>query len=475
VISRGERALLVATPIGAVAAVAVGLGLGGHGGVRAAVVYAAPSATAGTGLAWQVIALEEERGVRQPLGNLPLDVVATSGDRTARWKGTTNADGVAEVELALQSADGVHLEVRAGSTLLAEGEAVAQADIARPAPASPWLRFARRDGTVVLDVAILGERAAPGFPAQLWVRAADAKTRAPLSGVDVTIGSDPGLTLQVPAARTDSGGWAEVVATPVGLAVDLTFRAQRDALAGDWMGGFFMSPGGSRLETRSRWAPDEDIEIAVQTPVPRTTAYLEVDDMHGRAWAAALDLAPSQGAMPRADVHVPRLAPGLYWAVASNDPAGAAGLGAGTTVRPFFVARSDEAALAFGPDASDCAPPRDSRDGARRVASCLALAAASPVPRWTAVEGFSVQYARDARRRGRGLAVALCALLVAVILETVLLLRTAASTRARFAVDAGDPDASPTIGGMRGWSMAVALLVVLLGFALLGAFLVRLA
>ena len=165
----------------------------------------------------------------------------------------------------------------------------------------------------------------------------------------------------------------------------------------------------------------------VQTPVPRATAYLEVDGVHGRAWAAALDLAPSHEAMPSAEVRVPRLAPGLYWAVASDDPAGAAGLGAGTTVRPFFVAQSDEAALAFGPDASDCAPPRDSRDGPRRVASCLALAAASPVPRWTAVEGFSMQHVRDARRRGRGLAVALGSLLVAVILETVLLLRTAAS------------------------------------------------
>jgi hypothetical protein len=431
---------------------------------------------AGTGLAWQVIALEEERGVRQPLGDLRLDVVATSGGGTARWHGTTNADGVAEVELGLPGADGVHLEVRSGSTLLAEGNAIAEAGAVRPVPASPWLRFARREGAIVLDAAILGERAAPGFPAHLWVRGADEKTRAPLSGVDVTIGSDPGLTVLVPGARTDSGGWAEVVATPVGLAVDLTLHAQRDALTGDWMGGLFMSPGGSRLETRSRWGPDDDIDIAVQTPVPRATAYLEVDGVHGRAWAAALDLAPSHEALPSAEVRVPRLAPGLYWAVASDDPAGAAGLGAGTTVRPFFVAQSDEAALAFGPDASDCAPPRDSRDGPRRVASCLALAAASPVPRWTAVEGFSMQHVRDARRRGRGLAVALGSLLVAVILETVLLLRTAASARARFAVDAGDPDAGPaTARGVQRWSVAVALLVVLLGFALLGAFLVRLA
>jgi len=475
VISRGERALLVVTPVGAVAAVAVGLGLGGHGGLRAAIVYGAPPATAGTGLAWQIVALEEERGARAPVAGLGLDVVATSGDRTARWSGTTNGDGVAEVQLGFPRADAVHLEVRAGSALLAAGDAAPPPELERPAQGSPWLRFARREGSIVLDVAVLGERVPPGFPAQIWARATDAKTGAPLGGVEVTIGSDPSLTGLAQSATTDAGGWAELTATPVGLAVALTLQARRGALAGDWTGGLFMSPGGSRLETRARWAPGEDVEIEVEAPIPRPTVYVEVDDAHGRAWAGAIELADRRGSTPVAIAHVPRPAPGLYWAVASADAAGAAGLGAGTTVRPFFVAPSDEAALAYGTEASACATPGGSREAARAVASCLALAAATPVRRWTAVEGFSMQHARDARRRARGLAVALGALLVAVVLEVVLLLRTAASVRARFVADTGGEDGGMTVGAGRRFGVVVALLVTLLGFALFAAFLVRLA
>jgi len=326
----------------------------------------------------------------------------------------------------------------------------------------------------VLDVAVLGERVAPGFPARLWVRAADAKTGAPLRDVDVAVESDPSLTGVATGARTDARGWADVAVTPVGLAVALTLHARKEGLAGDWVGGLYMSPGGSRVETRARWEPHEEIAIEVQSPVRRPAAYLEVDDAQGRAWATALALAPAQGAMPSAVARVPGLPPGLYWAVASSDPAGAAALGAGTTVRPFFVAQSDEAALAFGPDATACAPPPGSRDVARAVASCLALAAATPVRRWAAIDGFAMQHAHDARRRARGLAVALGAIFVAVLLETVLLLRTAAAARARVAEDASVAGGA-AVGAGRGWSVAVALLVALLGFGLLAAFLVRLA
>jgi len=473
--TRGERGLLVAAPVGAVAAVAVGLGLGGHGGTRAAIVYAAGPAAAGTRLAWQVVALEEERGARDPLGDLHLEVAASSSGRTARWEGTTDGDGVAELDLALPAANPVHLEVRAGTELLAEGDVIVPADLDRPAPPPAWLRFARREGPIALDVAVLGERVPPGFPAQLWVRASNAKTGAVLAGADVTIVSDPSLTPLVPDARTDGRGWAELVATPVGLAVTLTLHAAKGALAGDWTGGLFMSPGGTRMETRSRWGPDDDIAIDVQSPVPRPTAYLEVDDARGRAWATVLALAPPRGVTPGAVAHVPRLGPGLYWAVASNDPGNAAGLGAGTTVRPFFVAASDEAALAFGPSPDECTPSRDPRDGSRAVASCLALAAATPVRRWTAVEGFSMHRAGDARRRARGLAIGVGALLIAALLETVLLMRTAATARARLAAAPDAPEGAATAEASRRWSVAVTLLVMLLGFALLGAFLVRLA
>jgi hypothetical protein len=152
-------------------------------------------------------------------------------------------------------------------------------------------------------------------------------------------------------------------------------------------------------------------------------------------------------------------------------------MGPGSSSRPFFVAQSDAAALAFGTDAAECAPPADGRDTGRVLSVCLALAAATPVPRWVALDGFSMQHARDAERRRSGLRLALGAIAVAVLLETLLLLRSAAAARARLRdVAFGDEGAGalPAIVGRR-WTIGIALLVAALGFLLLAAFLGRVA
>ncbi len=146
--------------------------------------------------------------------------------------------------------------------------------------------------------------------------------------------------------------------------------------------------------------------------------------------------------------------------------------------RPFFVAKSDEEALSFGRDPDACAPPHDVRETSRAVDTCLAMAVASPVPRWIALDGFAEVRARDAARHARGLAVALGGVALAILLEAALLLRSAG---ARIGIGVERP------GGERGWraglpvdrrrrgSVAVALLIGLLGFALLAAFLVRMS
>jgi hypothetical protein len=177
--------------------------------------------------------------------------------------------------------------------------------------------------------------------------------------------------------------------------------------------------------------------------------------------------------MPTASLRSPRLAPGLYWAVASDDPMGAAQLGPGTSTSPFFVARADEEALSFGTDRSVCMPPSGAQDVARTVSLCLALAATAPVPRWKVLDGFQVQHAREGEKRARGLALAVGALVVAALLEAVLLLRAAAASRARLRALA---DAGATLQPLRGSrvvAVVAALLVALLGFALLAAFVAR--
>ncbi|HEX3344763.1 MAG TPA: hypothetical protein VHS09_09335, partial [Polyangiaceae bacterium] len=127
--ARFERLLLLAAPAAAMATVALGLRIGAGHAVRAAVVYGAPPSGAGTGLAWQVVAFDEERGYREPAPHLELDVLARAldvdapeGGREARWHGATSDDGAVEMLLPFAS-PAVHLEVRAGRRLLAAGDA----------------------------------------------------------------------------------------------------------------------------------------------------------------------------------------------------------------------------------------------------------------------------------------------------------------------------------------------------------------
>jgi hypothetical protein len=478
--ARGERLLLLVTPILAMAVVAVGLRVGAGSAVRAAVVYGAPPSKAGLGLAWQVVTFDEDHGVREPVALPEVEVTAVSVNREAHWRGATNDDGVAEMLLSLPSADAVNIEVRADGLLLARGDARFPPATPRATASSAWTRFARREGGVALDVTVLGQRVASGFPATIWARASDSASHVPLSGATITPEHDGTLSTASATAQTDTRGWAQIVATPMGHAVALVLDARSTAGAtGMWAGALFVSPGAAQLVARPRYGPTEEPTIDVVAPNVRTTAYVEIDDAQGRAWAAALPLRAPGGQMPRATVRVPALAPGLYWAVTSGDPAGGAGLGPGTSVRPFFVAASDDEALALGTDAAECQPPRDPRETARVVGVCLALAGAAPVPRWIALDGFSAQRARDARKRAEGLALALGAIAIAMLLEAILLLRAAHAARVQ--LRAATSVEGAVLGREEGRAarfgpagvVSVAILVALLGFALLAAFLVR--
>jgi hypothetical protein len=471
---RGERLLLVVTPMIAMAAVALGLRVGAGHAVRAAIVYGAPRSNAGTGLAWQLATFEEDHGMREPVAIAEVDVTVRSAAGEAHWRGATNEDGTAEVLLSVPNVAGMSFDVRAGSTVLASGDASAPVASVRPPPGTAWTRFAKREGAIALDVAVLGQRVASGFPASIWVRATDGATRAPVVGASIETERDPSLAAGATTVQTDARGWGHVVATPVGHAVALTLHARAaDGRTGDWAGALLVSPGAAQIAMHDRFAPDEEPAIDVVLPNVRTTEYVEIDDAHGRAWASSVALTGSDISMPRASIRAPRLASGLYWAVASSDPAGAAQLSPGTIVRPFFVAPSDESALVLGTDEQACASPRDSREMPRVLAACLALAGATAVPRWTALNGFAAQHARDAQKRASGLAIALGAIAVAMLLETLLLLHVAHAARMRLRAATLDEREAVDTRGERASKMGIALLVALLGFALLAAFLVR--
>jgi hypothetical protein len=503
--SRVERSLMLLTPALAMAAVALGLRLGAPEGVRAALVYGAPPATARAGLAWSVAVFDESGAGRDPAAGVPIDVVAsTSAGAAAPWHGVTDGEGVAEawIDRAPDGTEPVDVEVRSGDHVLARG--TTEPVIEAPAQTQPtsWQTFARREGTVALDVALLGERAAPGFPAELWVRATDASTHAPVVRATIAVESE-GLAPGATVVPTDARGWTRVVVTPVGLAVTATIRARAGAAAGTWIGGVTMAPGAPAIAAAARFAPGDAVTLDVTMPTVRPTAYVEIDDARGRAWAAAVPLAARRDGTSHAAVAARALAPGLYWAVASTAP-GSVTEDAKDRTRegaespagewppasrtiPFFVASTDDAAMAFGTDAPTCAPPADPRETATALGACLALSATHPVRRWVAIDGFAAQRAVDRRARAQGLVVALGAIALAILLEGALLVR--AASRAGHAVrladepDDGDPENRADRAGRAErakrdrvrplLTVAVAVLVGLLGLTLLAAFILR--
>jgi len=274
---------------------------------------------------------------------------------------------------------------------------------------------------------------------------------------------------------TDDRGWAHITATPMGYSVGLVLHAKsKDGHVGEWAGGIFVSPAGSGIVAKDLYAPDEAVTFDVIVPTVRTTAYVEIDDAVGRAWGAAVPIPATLDATPKATVTGPKLPPGLYWIATAGDAAGASALGPGSVARPFFVAKDAASALAFGTDPSTCVAPGDVRDAPRVVSVCLSLVAPTPLTRWVAVDGFVYKRQRDAMQRARGVAIAGGAILLAILLETVLLLRMAALARAELkAAERTDEAGGSHLVG-KGWNVVAGVLLAMMGFALLGAFLVRL-
>jgi len=469
--ARGERWLLVLTPFAAMAAVGIGLRAGASDRIVAATVYSAPASGAGLGLAWQVVAFQVKGGTREPLARQPLEVTARAAGASTHWTGSTNDDGVAETQLPVPAADTVGIEVRAGGDILAQGDARVPPRLERSAQ-PVWMPFARREGPILIDVAVLGQRLAPGFPASIWVRATDV-TGARLSGVTFEPEADGSLVFAAPGSATTAVGWGELTATAAGFAVTLTLRAQApDGRTGQWQGGLFTSPGAVQIDMRRRFAPDESPAIKLLAPTPRATEYLEIDDAKGRVWAAATSLVRMPDGTGSAGAAAPPLPPGLYWVVAASDAGGATTLGPGTATFPFFVAASDAAALRLGTDPSGCAEPAGAEQTARALGACLALAAAGPVARWTALDGFSEKNGKLRDKRLRGMTIAWGSILVAMALETLLILRAAARGRRRPPSPEGESH-EEVLAMSRPLEGVVAVLVALLGFAVIAAFVLR--
>jgi hypothetical protein len=435
--SRARSIAIAVTPLVAMATLAAGLRVGAPDSTRAAIVLAAPAAHGSNVLAWQIHTLLEDRRVRESISVPGLVVTARSGSATVEWRGDSNADGIAEARLAFGTPEPpreVWVEVRDGRELLAAGSAAVPAAWTGIAHASP-AHASRRDGTIAIDVMALGGRLAAGFPGSLWVRTTDRATGAPLGGVALDAEPEPGLDVTASHVVTCANGWAELVATPTFHVTGLSLHAKKEGKDGFWYGGAPVAAGASHVAAPMSLSPGAARGVEVTAGGARATIYAEVDDAEGRLFATTLT-------GPKTTLDVPPLAPGLYWIVTSNDPRDAETASSTALARPVLVSAEKVDACALG--------------------AKLATSVATGFPRTAVVDGFSGRSQHAFERRRLGTAIGLSALVLAALLEGLLISSAARRAKADLPRFSGKSPAG---------SLAIALLVALLGFALVAALL----
>ena len=471
--NRRRTALMVLAPLVAVATLMLGLRVGAGNAVMAASVFAAPpgkapAAGAPVPFAWQILTYIEDRGVRETIGMPDLTVIARSKGKEARWTGSSNADGIAEASLAMADLapnDPVEIEVRVAgeAQLLAQGHVDWQSPVwghdREEAGEHAAARPSKREGAIGIDVLVEGERLVVGFDTPIWAHVTGA-------GVDparVTLHATPeaGLRLEKEDPRIACDGWAELEAVAEGHVVGLQIEAKDpEGKKGVWFGALPVAPGAFFIGA-PRHVPEGKAEtVVLVAPNPRNIVYAEVDDERGRVSAAALPLVVEPGdPVPRARLEMPPLAPGLHWIVVSGEPRGAERLAGAAIAKPFLVG-----------DAPGVVPEQ-----ACSIGPWLAKRPASGFPRWLALDGMATRGASNRASHRLGLFIGLVSLVAAALLEVLLL--TAASREARAVIllaELDEPEAERrrVIAKPPGGSLAIALLVATLGFALLAALMV---
>ena len=454
---RWDRGAMVLTPLVAVATLAAGLRIGASPALRAAIVYGAPPAAGHRGLAWQIVTIVDDRGVREAIELAHVSVYARARGSESRWEGSTNADGVAEVWLDLPGVvvgDSVQIEVRTAgeASPLAVGLASWPEELPRGRSAPPaFVRSSRQDGDLVMDVAVYGGRLAPGFASSLWVRVTDKSTGAPFVGARIDADPEPGLAVQPDHVTTNSTGSAELAANAEIHVVALGLRASAGSgparKSGVWFGAIPVAPGASFVAMPLTLAPREAHAFDVLVPTVLRRVYAEVDDGEGRAFATSLPVEHSRAALT-----VPPLEPGKYWLVTAGDPRGAESLEGAALARPFLVADPAVDRTSLGFSLTHSPQPHFSR--------------------FVVLDGVPAKRRADGSRHRRGLAIALGALGVAAALETLLVLRAVVRSKRLLALsDVIDEDSGAIEPPVNALSVGIGLLVALLGFALLAALL----
>jgi len=498
----------VTAPLVAILTLMLGMRVGAGEAVRAAVVLGArpgkPAPDGKTRLAWQVLTFLDDRGVKETIPMRGLSVHArAAGGAEARWSGDSNADGVMEATLVLDAfrpGDDLDLDV----TMTGEPEPLASGRVRWSASGSrlddhggpdagaggrTWsggaVRPTVRKGEVGLDVVVDGERLVPGFPTQVWFRVS-APPGAAATRFDVEAAPEPGLladatrTKVCPTSAAQAGapqGWAVLPMTAQAHVVASGFAVREHdgheaAPRGEWFGPMPVAPGAFFIAVPRHVPAVTPSAARLVAPNPRHVVYAELHDEEGRVAAAALEVAVEKDdPSPVARFELPALVPGLYWVVASGEPRGGEHLSGAAATRAFLV--------------GDAIPGGgDVKDWCGSLGPFLAQQHAVGVPRWVALDGLPQRSAKNRARYRQGMAIGLISLLSAALLEVLLLVAAARETRIalQLAELEGDGDGDARDGEGRreraptasppGGTLAIGLLMAVLGFALLAVLLV---
>ena len=402
---RSTRSWLVAVAILSIATMAVGLRVGAGNPVLAAVVYGAPLPDGGGRAAWQ-LRTQSDDGRNRTDEATPFTAVIRGRGVEKTITGATNEDGVAELAFdapGLVPGDDVDVDVRDG-----HGALLAQGKVAWPVAPPPreqprgLLRPTRTEGALRLSVAVLGARLAPGQAGRVWIKV-DAAGESP-RGPRVEATPDPGLEVTRPFAPAGPTcpRWGVLEVTPQGHIGGMLFVARDDlGREGQWYGAMPIAAGAMHVHAPLFVQPGP-VKVEVVSASARAIAYAELDDASGRVAASTLMLS---GEPPRGEATFDARQPGLSWLVVSGEPDGAAAMHDATRALPLWVG------------------------GGAPCEADLAGMAPSSFSRFVALDGFVRKHAQLAVRRRRGRLIALGALALGSLLETLLLLRAARTGR----------------------------------------------
>ena len=500
--------LKIGAPLVAVLTLMLGLRIGAGEAVRAAVLFGAPlgrpAPNGNTRVAWQLLTFLDDRGVKETIPMKGIEVIARSKGHEARWKGASNADGIAEMGLEMDGlafGDPLDLEVRlegekaplaAGRATWGEPHDERSSSSTNTATARPTVR----NGIVGLDVVVEGGRLIAGFPTSVWVRTTTPAGMAPNSLV-VEAEPEPGLLTASEKATPCVSGWTEFAMTAQAHVTGSGFTARRVAPnagtdanadadagaasdagadagapspklpAGRWFGALPVAAGAFFIRTPRTIEENKPAAVVLLAPNPRDVVYAELDDTRGRVAAAALAVATEAGdPTPRARFALPPLAPGLYWLVVSGEPRGAEHM-AGAAVSKAILVGDGTAGLAEG----SAVNVRD----ACTIGPWLAQRQAAGFPRWVALDGLPARSAENRFRHTLGLLIGVLSLLAAGILETLLLVAASREARVSFQLaelDEDDPTAQKVTASTPGGGVVMAVLIAVLGLALLAVLLI---